>query len=70
MKVIKITKSGKVFLDNYSAEISDKATKPKKILCPTVTKPAAGVIATSPTTAPTAAPTAERFLPEALFPAP
>lgn len=31
MKVIKITKSGKIFLDNYSAEISDKTSKPKKL---------------------------------------
>src|ERR1700729_1536264 len=39
------------------------AHTPMKILCGTATKPAAGVIATNPTTAPTQNPTTEGFLP-------
>ena len=39
------------------------ATKPINILCGTATNPAAGVIATSPTTAPIQKPSTEGFLP-------
>ena len=39
------------------------ATVPMQMLAPTVTKPAAGVIATNPTTAPMQAPSADGCLP-------